>query len=125
MSQFDPAPVPSTMTDKDANLWGMIMHLSQLGNFVVPMSGVIAPIVIWQLKKNDSPVIDAHGKNIVNWLISGLIYGLICTVLALVFIGFFMAIALGIAAIAFAIIGGIKANGGEVWKYPGTISFFK
>lgn len=29
--------------------------------------------------------------------------------------------ALGLATIIFAIIGGIKANEGELWEYPGTI----
>jgi len=28
-------------------------------------------------------------------------------------------------AIAFPIVGGIKANNGEVWRYPLSIQFFK
>jgi uncharacterized Tic20 family protein len=34
-------------------------------------------------------------------------------------------VALVIIGIVFPIIGGIKANNGEVWKYPLSIPFFK
>ena len=125
MSQDESVPPTAKLTSKDANMWGMIMHLSQLGSFIIPFSGIIAPIVIWQLKKNDSPEIDAHGKNITNWIISALIYGLVCIVLSFIIIGVFLAIGLGIIWIIWAIMGGIKANSGEVWKYPGTIEFLK
>ena len=125
MSENEPVPPVATMPDKEANMWAMIMHLSQLGNYVIPLSGVIAPIVIWQLKKDELPTIDAHGKNVTNWIISTLIYGLVFLLLSLVVIGVFLLIALGVANIIFVIMGAVKANSGEVWKYPGTISFLK
>ena len=125
MSQNEPVPPVTTIPNKVANMWGMVMHLSQLANYFIPLSGYIAPVVIWQLKKDESTSIDAHGKNITNWIISSLIYGLICIPLCFVVVGFFLLIALGIANIIFAIMGGVKANSGEVWKYPGTISFLK
>jgi hypothetical protein len=34
-------------------------------------------------------------------------------------------IALVVCAIVFPIVGGIKANNGEVWRYPLSIAFFK
>lgn len=109
----------------DVKQWAMIIHLSQLANFIVPMAGVVAPIVLWQMKKDESPIIDQHGKNVTNWLISCLIYAVICFVLVIVVIGAFMGIALAIVSIVFAILGGLKANNGEVWKYPMTIQFIK
>jgi uncharacterized Tic20 family protein len=60
-----------------------------------------------------------------NWLISALLYGVLCIPLAFVFIGFFLALALAVLGIVFPIIGGIKANNGEVWKYPLSITFLK
>ena len=42
-------------------------------------------------------------------------------ILTFVLIGIFGFIALGIATIVFAVIGGVKANNGELWEYPGTI----
>ena len=37
----------------------------------------------------------------------------------------FLLAAAGIANLVFAIVGGIKANNGEVWKYPLSFSFLK
>ena len=124
MNQHNQFNAPVKTLDQESKQWGMILHLSQLGNCLVPSSGIIAPIVIWQLKKDQLEGLDEHGRNVVNWMISTLIYGLISGLLCLVLIGFFMLGALAIANIAFAIIGAIKANDGVIWKYPGTISFF-
>lgn len=93
--------------------------------FVVPLAGLVAPIVIWQVKKTDMPAIDEHGKNATNWIISAVIYGIISTILVFVIIGVFLLIALGILSIIFPIIAGVKANNGETWKYPLTITFIK
>jgi hypothetical protein len=112
-------------TEKDTRLWGMILHLSVLAGHVVPYAGLIAPIVIWQLKKNELPGIDQHGKNAVNWIISFIIYSVVCILLIFVIIGIPMMIILGVLGLIFPIIAGIKANNGEYWKYPLSITFFK
>jgi uncharacterized protein len=111
--------------DRMARQWAMFLHLSTLGGFVAPGVGFVAPIVIWQIKKTDYPELDPHGKNVANWLISSVIYGIICTLLLAVFVGFFLLLILGALGIIFPIVAAIKANNGEVWKYPLSISFFK
>ena len=110
---------------KDERTWGMWLHLSQLANFVAPMAGLVAPIVIWQLKKDQLPALDAHGKNAVNWLISSAIYALFGLLTFFFVVGFFILMAVAALGVVFPIIAGIKANNGEVWKYPLTISFLK
>jgi hypothetical protein len=119
-------PGESTMDPKE-NQWAMALHLSQLLHFVVvvPFAGFIAPILIWQLKKGEFPSLDAHGKIVVNWLISALIYGIVSALLLVIFIGIPLLVVLGILGVAFPIIGGIKASSGEVWKYPLSITFLK
>lgn len=111
--------------DKDTRTWAMLLHLSLLAGFVVPMAGLIAPIVIWQVKKDEMPAIDAHGKMAANFIISMFLYSLIGLLLLLVVIGVFVLGALGIVAVVFPIIGGVKANNGELWDYPGIIKFIK
>jgi uncharacterized Tic20 family protein len=109
----------------DAKQWAMLLHFSLLAVFVVPFVGLIAPIIIWQLKKNEFPEVDAHGKVVVNWIISGIIYGAVCLLLSFILIGIPLLIVLCALTIIFAIIGGIKANNGELWKYPLSIPFLK
>lgn len=112
-------------SDTQTNQWALALHLSQFAGYLIPLAGVIAPILIWQMKKEEMPELDAHGKVVANWLISVVIYALICTVLTFVVIGVFMFMALAALAIAFPIVGAIKAQSGEVWKYPLSFSFIR
>jgi uncharacterized Tic20 family protein len=111
--------------EQQARQWAFFLHLSILAGFVVPIAGLVVPIAIWQLKKDELPGIDAHGKNAVNWIISAIIYAVVCVILILVIIGIPLLIALGVVAVIFPIVAAIKANNGEVWKYPLSISFLK
>lgn len=115
----------SAQLEQQARQWAMFLHLSQLTNILLPLAGVVAPIVIWQIKKAELPSIDEHGKNVTNWIISELIYLVVCFILTFVLIGALGFIVLAILSVLFPIIGGIKANNGEVWKYPLTIQFLK
>ena len=100
-------------------MWAMFVHLSALlGLTAIPILGFVAPVVIWQLKKEDFPELENHGRNVTNWLISSLIYSGVCFLLCFVFIGFPLFVLLGIVAVIFPLIGGLKAHNGEVWKYP-------
>src|SRR5687768_4579326 len=54
---------------RETNQWAMFLHLSLLAGFVVPLAGLVAPIVIWQIKKTELPEIDIHGKIVMNWII--------------------------------------------------------
>jgi uncharacterized Tic20 family protein len=109
--------------EAQTRLWSMIIHLSLLAGYVVPLGGLVVPIIIWHVKKNELPGVDAHGKVVVNWIISLLIYGVISAVLCVVLIGIPLLIILAILHVVFPIIGGLKANNGEVWRYPLSIAF--
>lgn len=110
--------------DSEVRNWAMFLHLSVLaGYFLVPIAGLIAPIVIWQVQKDKMPELDVHGKIVVNAMISYFIYSLISGLLSLVLIGIPFLIAVAIMMVACPIIGGLKASNGEIWHYPLTISF--
>ncbi len=82
------------------------------------MAGLIAPILIWQLKKDQMPELDAHGKEVANFMISTFIYGAIFFLLSFLLIGFPLLVLLAIASIVLPILGAIKANNGEFYRYP-------
>jgi len=111
--------------DLQTRQWAMFLHFSILAAFVVPIVGLVAPIVIWQLKKDQLPAIDVHGKIVVNWILSMIIYCVVSAVLVLVLVGIPLLVALGVVSVAFPIIGGIKANSGEIWRYPLSLTFLK
>jgi uncharacterized Tic20 family protein len=109
----------------DLNMWGMFIHLSQFASYILPLAGLIVPIVLWQTKKNEGRIIDRHGRIVMNWLITELILGIVFVVLSFVVIGIPFLIALGIVGIIFPIIGAVKASNGEAWPYPLSIRFFR
>lgn len=112
--------------DMEENTFLMLMHLSLLAGFIIPLAGIALPIVMWATNKDHSAKIDQHGKVIFNWMISSLIYFVISLILMFVIIGFFSLIALIIVNFVFIIIGAVKANNnGELWPYPLSIQFFK
>lgn len=109
----------------DDNMWGVFIHLSQFCGYLVPLAGLIVPIVLWQIKKDESPVIDRHGIVVANWIITEFILGAIFGLLCFVLIGIPLVAALVVAGIIFPIVGAIKAKNGEVWRYPFSIGILK
>ena len=101
----------------------MLIHFSVFAGYAVPIAGLIVPIVLWQLKKNEMPSVDAHGKMVLNFILSSLLYAVVFFALSFVLIGIPLLIALSIACIVLPIIGGIKANDGVLWQYPLIINF--
>jgi uncharacterized Tic20 family protein len=99
-----------------------LMHLSQLAGFLAPLIGFIIPLIMWIANKEVSPKVDKHGKNIMNFIISFVIYA---AILCITIIGIPLAVVVGILYIVFVIIAAIKVNNGEEWKYPLTIEFIK
>ncbi|MHC4734980.1 MAG: DUF4870 domain-containing protein [Planctomycetota bacterium] len=109
----------SEEVNKDSRMWAMFCHLAGLAGYVVPviLSGIIAPLIIWQIKKDDHPFIDEHGKEALNFQISIGIYALVSLLLIPVFcIGAFLLTAVGIFNLVFLLIAAIKANNGRFIK---------
>jgi uncharacterized Tic20 family protein len=64
-----------------------------LGVFLHFPGHLLGPFIVWLAKRDDSPEIDAHGKESLNFQISMLIYNAVAAVFCLVLIGFvFLAI---------------------------------
>lgn len=106
------------MTDRH---WSVILHLSGLAWFLGSFGGIIAPLVIWLIKKGDSPKIDSVGREVVNFQITYAIYLWICAALCLVLIGFVLFPIVWIAWLVLTIVGSVKASNGEDYRFPLTI----
>ncbi|MFY0677730.1 MAG: DUF4870 domain-containing protein [Neptuniibacter sp.] len=108
-----------------AKTYCMLIHLSQLTSVVAPGLGLVLPIVMWAMNKDRNKEIDQHGKVTLNWIISLAIYSIICVILWIFVIGAVAFLVLAVLNFVFAIIAAVKANKGELWVYPMSISFFK
>ena len=113
---------------KDARKWAMFCHLAGLAGLIpiAPVFGsVIAPLIIWQIKKDNFPFVDEHGKEALNFQISILIYAIVSGLLIFACVGAFLLPAVMIFDIVFLIIAAIKANNGFHYRYPLCIRFIK
>jgi uncharacterized Tic20 family protein len=111
-------------TQMDEKTWAILLHLSQFCGFLIPLAGLVVPIVLWQVKKNESQLIDQHGRIVANWLVTAFIAGIVFFMLSFLLIGIPLLILLGVLCIVFPIVGAIKANDGIAWPYPGSYRFF-
>lgn len=111
--------------DKQARLWATVCHLAALVGYIIPMGHVLGPLVVWLLKRNDSPFVDDQGKEALNFQLSLTIYGMIAALLVFVLIGLPLLLALMVIQVVFVIVAAVKANEGQAYRYPMTIRFFK
>lgn len=100
------------LVSKDEKLLASLIYISSF--FTV----FIGPLIIWLIKKDDSPFVDYHGKEYFNFLISYSVYSLVSVLLMIILIGLVTIWLVGIYAFVFTIIAAVKAYGGEPYKIP-------
>lgn len=104
--------------------YGLIMWGSMLATLFTAVAFII-PVVLWVVKKEDSNYVNEQGKEIINIIITMVIYSLIVSALMIVIIGFVLAPILYVFYIVIFIIGLIKGLNGELYLAPLTIRFVK
>lgn len=103
----------------EENVYLLLMHLSQF------VTSFIIPIIMWLVGKDDSLRVDKHGKNIINFQISVIIWALVGVLTSILLIGIAILAVIEVMVIVFIIVAAVKAYNGEDWEYPLTIKFLK
>ena len=118
-----PLPAPALI---NVRTWTILCHASALlGVFLHFPGHVLGPLIVWLAKRDESPELDAHGKEAVNFQLSMLLYTIISGVFCLVLIGFVFLAILWVLNAVFVIIASIKASDGKFYRYPMTIRFIQ
>ena len=73
---------------------------------------------MWLIKRKDSPFLDDHGKEAVNFQISLVIYFFISAILMVVLVGIALMAAVYVLGIVGMIMASVAANRGEYYRYP-------
>lgn len=111
---------------KDERTWAMVCHLVTFAGFIFPIGGnILAPLIIWMIKRDEYPLVDDQGKEVVNFQLSLFIYLVISGILAIILIGIPLLIALGIFDIIVTIVAAVKANEGVKYRYPLNLRLIK
>lgn len=102
----------------------VITHLAQLLTYATGFGGLIVPLIIWATQKDRVESMDAHGKGILNFQISMILYTILSIPLIFVFgLGIVTLILIGVLAFVMPIINAIKASNGELPSYPLSLNF--
>jgi uncharacterized protein len=99
-----------------------LTHLSGLSGYIIPLGGVLVPIIIWIMKKDENPLIAAIARqaiflNLIVWVLIGATAILWLTILLIPAVILFWCL-LGLAAVVLPIVGAVKANSGVYYRYP-------
>ncbi len=122
----DSPPVAPENLSEDARTWGMIAHFSALAFFLLPpVGGVLGPLVVWLLKKDQYPFASEAAKESINFNIAVLIGYAVCAVLAFVFVGIVLGFALFLYWLVMTIVAGVKASEGLHYHHRFTLRLIK
>src|SRR5947207_7857868 len=109
-TSYPPPPVNAPVVT-NVRTWSTLCHASALlGVFLHFPGHLLGPLIVWLAKRGDSPEIDAHGKESLNFQISMLIYNLVSAVFCLILVGFVFLAILWILNAVFVIIASIQAS---------------
>ncbi|MQB00084.1 MAG: DUF4870 domain-containing protein [Actinobacteria bacterium] len=106
-------------------MFAMLAHLSAFSGFVIPFGHILGPLLVWLIKREEHPLVDDQGREALNFQLSMSLYYIVGLILILALIGFLVLPALVAFSVVVAIIGAIRANGGERYRYPLCIRFLK
>lgn len=105
----------------DEKTMGMLAHI--LGG----VTNFLGPLIIWLIKKDESPFVNDQGKEALNFQITVAIGYVVLAILGFVASMVFaplgcitslLSFALFVVGLVFAIRGGLDANKGTVYRYP-------
>jgi len=118
-----PSGQPPLRQDQE-RLWAMLAHLLSFVAAYVAL-GFLAPLVILLVFGPRSAYVRAHAVESLNFNLTWLLYAVVAVILAFVLVGIPILIALGIAYLVLVIIASVRANNGELYRYPLTIRFIR
>ncbi len=103
---------------KDERNWAMIAHLSALLFLVSGIGGILGPLIVYLIRRDDMPFAAQQAKEALNFQITMFLLGIVAWILVLVLIGFVMLAILCVIDVVLTVIAAIKAGEGVAYRYP-------
>ena len=101
----------------EETVWAVLAHLSF---FVV---AVLGPLVIYLIKKDDSPFSRHHAAEALNFHLTLTIAAIVSALLVIVLIGILLLLAVAVFGVVCTVIAAVKAGQGRPYRYPLTFHF--
>ena len=113
------ASTPTTKPTSEERLMVVLIYVLSF------FTSIIAPLIIWLIKRDTSEFVDRAGKNYFNFFISYVIWYILSGILLFVLIGFIALPVIAILDFIFRIVAAVKAYKGKDYLIPLSIPFFK
>ncbi|MBN2653373.1 MAG: DUF4870 domain-containing protein [Spirochaetales bacterium] len=98
---------------------------AQLLNIIIPTAGLIATLIIWLIKREESEKINEQGKSSLNFQITILIFSAISGLLSLILIGYLFLLVIIVCTVVFSIIAASENMNEKIYIYPLSLRFIK
>jgi uncharacterized Tic20 family protein len=121
----DVEPVGPTRSDRR---WAMACHLIALTGLLAPpiIVSVVATLVLWLIKREDSALIDDQGRESLNFQITIFIYSIAAVLMIpLMGLGILLLVAVVVFDFTFVLVAAVKASEGIAYRYPACIRLIK
>ena len=111
------AAAPAPASDRTRS-WGMLCHLSALLGYIFPFGHVLGPLVIWMLRRDQIPTVEAAGRESLNFQLTVTLMGLIGVMLSAVFIGLILLFLLVVFHFCMTLYASVRVQRGDDFVYP-------
>jgi uncharacterized Tic20 family protein len=105
------------MSDSDQRLWSTLVHVGDIFFHFVP--ALIGYLVL----KDRGAFVRSQTRTALNFQLTVIIGYAVGSVTTLIFIGFFVIMAVAVLNVIFSILAAVAANRGEYYAYPIAIKF--
>ncbi|HVS95409.1 MAG TPA: DUF4870 domain-containing protein [Puia sp.] len=117
MSEEYPLVTPTS----DERTIGILSHILA----IVPGIGILGPLIIWLVKKDQSQFVEANAKESLNFQLTVIIAGIISTILVAVIIGILLLCVIGVLDVVLVIVASVKASENKIYRYPVNLRLIK
>ena len=109
---------------RDERFWATAIHLSAFLSLFIGLN-FLAPLVLWLLKRDESPFLDQQGKEAINFNLTISILSIFAFILTLILVGWLLLWLLSVLWLVLILVAAVNANQGKAYRYPISIRLIK
>jgi uncharacterized Tic20 family protein/DNA-binding XRE family transcriptional regulator len=125
VQQLSPTPVAEEENSGEgADLkWLLLLHLSPLVGLLLPFANLLAPLLLWLYHREKDPLVEAHGRAVVNFHLTATLVFMAGVALLLVFFeaGILLLLLVSAYTLALTLLNTRRVAKNESYRYPFSI----
>jgi uncharacterized Tic20 family protein len=102
-----------------------LCHAAALSGFVLPFGNILVPLVLWFLWKDRSSLVEAQGKEAVNFQAVMTLFYLLSILLIPILVGLLLLVGFGLFSLIMTVTAMVKTHRGEMFHYPLSLRLLK